>query len=125
MFVTSSLLTRVWLPLPSSRWSRLRWLLPAPSIRALCGTPLRSDSMAENEQLESEPQRTHAAVRRSRWPGWIWAVPVAALGVLIWLGVRFFFTHGADVTVIFDKATGVNAQATRVNFRGVDIGGVS
>ena len=74
---------------------------------------------------ETELPRTQAAIRHSRWPGWIWSVPIAAVGVLTWLGVRFFFTHGADVTVLFDKAEGVNAQATRVNFRGVDIGGVS
>lgn len=74
---------------------------------------------------EAELARTQAAVRRSRWPGWIWAVPLAAVGILIWLGVRFFFTHGATVTVAFDRAPGVSAQATRVNFRGVDVGGVS
>ena len=23
--------------------------------------------------------------RRSRWPGWVWAIPIAALGVVGWL----------------------------------------
>ena len=44
-----------------------------------------------NEQLE---KRTEAAdVRQTRWPGWIWAIPIAALGVAGWLGIRAL-VHG-------------------------------
>ena len=65
-----------------------------------------------------------AHVRRSRWPGWIWAVPLAALGILIWLGARFFFTHGEVVSVMFEQAAGVSPQNTQVRYRGVQIGEV-
>lgn len=70
-------------------------------------------------------ERTEAAVRHSRWPGWIWLVPLAALGVLIWLGIRFFFSHGTTVTVYFDKAPGISPENTHVEYRGVQIGVVT
>jgi len=65
-----------------------------------------------------------ARVHRSHWPGWIWLVPIAAAGILIWLAVRFFFTHGETVTVIFEQANGVSAQNTKVEYRGVPVGEV-
>ncbi|MGH8257245.1 MAG: intermembrane transport protein PqiB, partial [Steroidobacteraceae bacterium] len=79
----------------------------------------------DGEPRPDEPRRTQAAVRRSRWPGWIWLVPVAAVAVLAWLGVSFFVTRGTSVTVIFDRAPGVSAQNTQVTYRGVNVGKVS
>ena len=81
--------------------------------------------MSEDERRPGDSsRRTQAAVRRSRWPGWIWAVPVVAAGVLVWLALTFFFRHGTAVTVYFDKAPGVSAQNTQVTYRGVAIGEV-
>jgi paraquat-inducible protein B len=80
---------------------------------------------AHDHEEHRAGDRTEAVVRRSLWPGWIWAIPIAALAILVWLGLRFFFSHGADVIVYFDKAPGVNPQNTRVTYRGVDVGGVT
>ncbi len=81
--------------------------------------------MSADEPSQDAPPRTQAAVRRSRWPGWIWLVPIGAAAILAWLGVRFFVTHGTSVTVIFDRAPGVSAQNTQVTYRGVNIGKVT
>ncbi|HEX4051992.1 MAG TPA: MlaD family protein [Steroidobacteraceae bacterium] len=83
-----------------------------------------------NERTVGEAQSAPAAaaaaavVRRSRWPGWIWAIPITAAGILIWFGARFMFTHGETVTVIFEQAAGVSAQNTKVQYRGVQVGEV-
>ena len=34
------------------------------------------------------PKRTPAKARRSWWPGWIWAVPIAALLVVGWVELQ-------------------------------------
>lgn len=65
-----------------------------------------------------------AAVHRSRWPGWIWVVPLVAALIVVWFGARFLFTHGETVTVIFDQADGVSPQNTKVQYRGVEVGEV-
>jgi paraquat-inducible protein B len=70
-------------------------------------------------------QRTQAEVRHSVWPGWIWSVPIAALGVAIWLGIRGLVHGGETVTVTFDNAYGMEAGDTKVMLRGVKVGELS
>ena len=75
-----------------------------------------------NEQLE---KRTEAAdVRQTRWPGWIWAIPIAALGVAGWLGIRALVHGGETVTIVFDDAYGMKADDTEVSLHGVKVGEV-
>ena len=44
-----------------------------------------------------------AIARRSWWPGWIWAVPIAAVGIVLWLLLRSISSRGIDVTVTYDE----------------------
>lgn len=74
---------------------------------------------------ELNEHRTEAAdLRRTRWPGWIWAVPIAACGVAGWLGIRALVHGGETVTIVFDNAYGMKADDTSVTLRGVSIGEV-
>jgi paraquat-inducible protein B len=72
-----------------------------------------------------ETNRTTAEVRRGWWPGWIWAVPIAALLVVGWLGIRALTSGGEDVTIAFDNAHGIKPQDTSIEYRGMKIGSVS
>jgi len=71
-----------------------------------------------------EPKRTTARTRSSWWPGWIWAVPIAALLVVGWLGFRALADRRSTVTVTFDRAPGVRKTDTKVVYLGVDVGQV-
>lgn len=71
------------------------------------------------------PPRTQAEKRKGRGPGWIWAVPIAAVGIVAWLLVREFAGGGIDVTVTVPEAPGVQAENTKVTYHGVPIGQVS
>jgi paraquat-inducible protein B len=71
------------------------------------------------------PARTTATVKKTWWPGWIWAVPIAALGICAWLAVRELSRSGIDVTVTFENAANMKAKDTKVVYRGLDIGQVS
>ncbi|SEK08516.1 MlaD family protein [Paraburkholderia diazotrophica] len=73
----------------------------------------------------ARPRRTQAEVRRTAWPGWIWAVPLAAFGVGGWLGVRALVHGGETVTVVFNDAYGMKPDDTSVTLRGVKVGAVS
>lgn len=77
--------------------------------------------MADIEQ-KSFGQRTIATIRRSRWPGWIWGIPFAALAIGVWLGVRAIATGGVNVTVTFDEGAGMQAGNTNVVYRGLKVG---
>lgn len=74
---------------------------------------------------EIRQRRTRAAVRRSAWPGWIWSVPIAAFGVVGWLGIQALLHGGETVTITFDDAYGMKADETDITLRGVKIGAVS
>ncbi|MBU2761133.1 intermembrane transport protein PqiB, partial [Acidithiobacillus sulfurivorans] len=65
-----------------------------------------------------------AKIRRSRWPGLIWAVPVAALAIVAWLALRTYMDQGPTVTVQFATEGGIKADHTVVKYRGVTVGHV-
>ncbi|HEY6434857.1 MAG TPA: MlaD family protein [Acetobacteraceae bacterium] len=65
-----------------------------------------------------------AKEQRSRLPGWIWAVPIAALIIVGWLGVRQFTTSGPLIKVTFDGASGIQAGSTEVHYQGMKVGQV-
>jgi paraquat-inducible protein B len=71
------------------------------------------------------PRRTNSVTRRSRWPGWIWSVPIAAVGIVTWLLVRAITQRGIDVTVTFPDGGGMKARDTQVTERGLQIGKVT
>jgi len=74
---------------------------------------------------ENNPPRTQAERRKGRGPGWIWAVPIAAVAIVGWLLVREFASGGVGITVTVPEAPGVQAKNTKVTYRGVPIGQVS
>ena len=69
---------------------------------------------------DTSERRSAALPRRSRWPGWIWAVPLAALGIVVWLGVRSFIARGPEIDVSFESSAGIRAGITEVQIPSFD-----
>lgn len=67
-------------------------------------------------------RRTSASQRRGWWPGWIWGVPIAAVGIVLWLTARALSNSGTDIHVVFDKAAGMTADSTQVTYLGLQVG---
>ncbi|HET8612549.1 MAG TPA: MlaD family protein [Sphingomonas sp.] len=74
---------------------------------------------------DDQPRRTEARIERSRWPGWIWAVPIAAAAIVLWLAISAIASNGETVTVSFDAAHGLKGGDSEVLMRGVQVGKVS
>jgi paraquat-inducible protein B len=81
--------------------------------------------MIDEERMAREPRRTMAIARRSWWPGWIWAVPIAAVAIVLWLLLRSISSRGIDVTVTYNDAAGMQAGDTRVMYHGLEVGRVT
>jgi paraquat-inducible protein B len=77
------------------------------------------------ERTPGQPQRVHAGVRHGWWPGWIWAIPIAALLVVIWLGVRTLLAGGTDITIRLTDAHNLKKENTDVVLRGTQVGHVT
>jgi paraquat-inducible protein B len=69
--------------------------------------------------------RTATTQRKSWWPGWIWAIPIAAIGIVVWLLVRALSSRGVEVTLILEDASGMSDNNTKVLYRGLEVGTVS
>jgi paraquat-inducible protein B len=61
-------------------------------------------------------------IRRTIWPNLIWGIPLAALLIVGYLGVRALFNRGEVVTVTFSRAAGAKAGMTKVLYQGVEAG---
>jgi paraquat-inducible protein B len=71
------------------------------------------------------PERVQAGVRHGWWPGWIWAIPIAALILVIWLGARALLAGGTDISIRFNDAHGMKKENTEVVLRGTQVGRVT
>jgi paraquat-inducible protein B len=60
--------------------------------------------------------------RRTIWPNLIWGIPLAALAIVGYLGVRALFNRGEVVTVTFSRAAGAKAGMTKVLYQGIEAG---
>ena len=77
----------------------------------------------DGQEQAPDAGQANALVRVSRWPGWIWAVPVAALFFVFWLGVKQWVLAAPTVSVTFGDAGGVST-GTAVRHQGVKVGEV-
>jgi paraquat-inducible protein B len=60
--------------------------------------------------------------RRTIWPNLVWGIPIAAMVVVGYLGVRALLNRGEVVTVTFTRAAGARAGVTKVLYQGVEAG---
>lgn len=82
--------------------------------------------MSEREGgLPPEHAQKPASFQKSRWPGLIWAVPVAALGIVGWLALQAILHNGPSVTVMFPVVGGLHSGRTKVKFKGAVVGRVT
>lgn len=82
--------------------------------------------MNDQTPTKREAGRTEAAVRRSRWPGWIWGIPIAAALLVGWWALRSLTRGGEDITISFDNVHGMKESGnTSIVYRGFKVGKVT
>lgn len=70
-------------------------------------------------------RRTWAREIRGRWPGLVWAVPIAALMIVAYLALRAVADPGVNAVIVFKNAAGAVAGDTKVIYRGLQVGHVT
>ena len=71
---------------------------------------------------EDQTNAPETGRRRTIWPNLVWGIPLAALGIVGYLGVRALLNRGEVVTVTFTRAAGAKAGVTKVLYQGVEAG---
>ena len=59
------------------------------------------------------------STRRTIWPNVIWGIPLVALLIVGYVGVRALLNRGEVITVTFNKAAGAKAGMTKVLYQGI------
>jgi paraquat-inducible protein B len=78
-----------------------------------------STSEDETSATSDAPQTSR---RRTMWPNLVWGIPLVALLIVGYLGVKALFNRGEVVTVTFSKAAGAKAGMTKVLYQGIEAG---
>jgi paraquat-inducible protein B len=73
---------------------------------------------------EEREKEVAARVKGRRWFAWVWAVPIVATGIVIWLAWRSLADRGPMITIEFKVAEGLQAGQTKIQHRDVDVGTV-
>ena len=83
--------------------------------------------MTDEERLPGHDDEALPQARsiRARWPGLVWAIPLAALIIVAYLGIRALSRRGVEAVVTFTYAEGVTPGDTKVLVKGVEAGHVS
>jgi paraquat-inducible protein B len=74
------------------------------------------------DQTSAPGNAPEAGRRRTIWPNLVWGIPLAALVIVGYLGVRALLNRGEVVTVTFTRAAGAKAGVTKVLYQGVEAG---
>jgi paraquat-inducible protein B len=73
---------------------------------------------------EAQGEPPDAVEHQSRLPGWVWAVPVAAVLIVGYLGLKTLLLHGPSATVTFPVGGNLKAGDTTVQYQGLQVGQV-
>ena len=76
-----------------------------------------SEPVAEVENARAVPRRRHAF-------GWIWLVPLIAVGLALWVAWDAYRARGPTVEVTFETAAGVEEGRTKLRYRDIEVGTV-
>ena len=84
-----------------------------------------SDLPTDDAPSDPAPPRTLARETRGRWPGLVWALPIAALLIVGYLGLQAIAHQGVDIVVTFDSAADAKPGDTQVIYKGLSVGRVT
>jgi paraquat-inducible protein B len=74
---------------------------------------------------EADIPEAAADARWWRWAQLIWIVPIVAVVIAGWLGVRAVLSRGPTIEITFETASGLEANKTSVRYKDVEVGTVT
>lgn len=79
--------------------------------------------MREPPTIETAPGTPATAyVRRNVGFSWVWLLPLAALGLVLYLFYGLAKEHGPTISITFESADGLTAGQTQVRYKAVTLG---
>lgn len=80
------------------------------------------DNVKENAKVVQQNVKQNVNTVRRRW--YMWLFPLVALAISGYLFYQYFYDHGPVIKIVFDDASVIQVERTKLRFRGVEIGTV-
>jgi paraquat-inducible protein B len=78
--------------------------------------------MPDNEKsFPQVPEAKTVAKKRTRF-SLVWVIPIVAAAAGVWIAVTKILNEGPTITIVFSSADGLEANKTKVNYNGLDVG---
>ena len=103
---------------------RLMWDVAMRPGHASRRVGLTTPETSAADEAAVQP-RTLARESHGRWPGLVWALPLAAVLIVVYLGLQALAHSGVDVVVTFSSAADAKPGDTQVVYKGLNVGRVT
>ena len=77
--------------------------------------------MPDNDTLPKVPDAKTVPKKRTRL-SLVWVIPIVAAAAGVWIAVTKILEKGPEITIVFSSADGLEANKTKVNYNGLNIG---
>ena len=77
--------------------------------------------MPDNENFPQVPNAKTVPKKRTRL-SLVWVIPIVAAAAGTWIAVTKILNKGPEITIVFSSAEGLEANKTKVNYNGLNIG---
>src|SRR5260370_28392448 len=84
-------------------------------------TRVRFDRVDGQTPLPPVPESRAIAKRQTR-VSQVWIIPIVAAAVGAWVAVTRIRSEGPKITIVFPSAEGLEADKTKIHYKGVDVG---
>lgn len=77
--------------------------------------------MPDNDTFSKIPEAKTVPQKRTRL-SFVWVIPIVAAAAGVWITVTKILSKGPEITIVFSSADGLEANKTKVNFNGLNVG---
>ena len=77
--------------------------------------------MPDTDKFSNVPEAKTVPQKRTRL-SFVWIIPIVAAAAGVWIAVTRILEKGPEITIVFSSADGLEANKTKVNYNGLNIG---
>ena len=77
--------------------------------------------MPDTENFSNVPEAKAVPKKRTRL-SLVWVIPIVAAVAGVWIAVTKILEKGPEITIVFSSADGLEANKTKINYDGLNIG---
>jgi paraquat-inducible protein B len=78
--------------------------------------------MPDNDKSFPQVPEAKAVPKRRTRLSLVWVIPIVAAAAGVWIAVTKILNEGPTITIVFSSADGLEANKTKVNYNGLDVG---